>query len=177
MSTPSSQIPGSGAALRHIAAAASAEGYPATSRPEGAAGQENITSSSSLATTTAGRHAHTNSPTQLPPNDESEDWGQHKACKDVDPELFFPERDPKGDPKSRAYRAQVKRAVAVCNLCVVSAQCLLLALDHNATHGVWGGTTARQRRTIKARPELVAQTKADAETTAAKLKADKEKAS
>ena len=34
-------------------------------------------------------------------------------------------------------------------------QCLAWALDHNVTDGVWGGTTADERRAIRRLPSRV----------------------
>ena len=45
----------------------------------------------------------------------------------------------------------VAAARAVCAICPVSGECLEYAMGNNEQHGIWGGTTGRQRRRIKAR--------------------------
>jgi hypothetical protein len=54
---------------------------------------------------------------------------------------WFPKR---GD----VYAA--KAAKAVCMRCPVRQRCLDYAIAHNERHGVWGGTTVEDRRTIRA---------------------------
>lgn len=39
----------------------------------------------------------------------------------------------------------IKEAKKVCNDCMVKAQCLEYALSHPDEHGIWGGTTTRER--------------------------------
>jgi len=67
-------------------------------------------------------------------------WTEQAVCASVDPELFFPE---KGGP--------TRSAIAVCHGCPVAAQCLQLALDSNAEHGIWGGLTREHRRRMSTR--------------------------
>lgn len=70
------------------------------------------------------------------------DWQHRAACRDEDPELFFPVSDV--GPGAR----QVARAKAVCARCPVRSQCLRHALDNGLDHGVFGGTTERERREL-----------------------------
>ena len=68
------------------------------------------------------------------------EWQEHGACREVDPELWFPG---KGEP--------TRDAVKICGGCEVKVECLEYALSHRqdiGRHGVWGGTTERQRRRI-----------------------------
>jgi WhiB family redox-sensing transcriptional regulator len=67
-------------------------------------------------------------------------WSQLAACKDEDPELFFPV-DPR---RNKQYTAQVEVAKAVCRGCPVSQECFLFAMEHKA-EGIWGGTTDDDR--------------------------------
>lgn len=67
-------------------------------------------------------------------------WAGHAACKGSDPDLWFPERGESTRP-----------AVAVCATCPVTVACLDYALRWNVNVGVWGGKTARQRESIRAR--------------------------
>lgn len=68
-------------------------------------------------------------------------WRDHAACAHPDVQLdwFFPER---GD--SATYR----QALDVCETCPVVRPCLHFALVTGAS-GIWGNTTARQRRAMK----------------------------
>jgi hypothetical protein len=55
----------------------------------------------------------------------------------MDPETFFP-----------APLEPADTAVALCGRCPVSGACLAWALSVGDCHGVWGGTTARERRAM-----------------------------
>jgi WhiB family transcriptional regulator, redox-sensing transcriptional regulator len=68
------------------------------------------------------------------------DWRVRAACRDADPELFFPE-----GAKGPALEA-VARAKRICAACPVRAYCLDWALSHRADFGVWGGRTEGERR-------------------------------
>ena len=50
------------------------------------------------------------------------DWRDAAACRDADPELFFPDGD------LGSARVQVKMAKLICRGCPVSATCLNWAL-------------------------------------------------
>ncbi|SFA94662.1 transcription factor WhiB [Amycolatopsis marina] len=73
---------------------------------------------------------------------ETTDWQSRAACRDEDPELFFPVSDM--GPGAR----QAEQARAVCARCPVRAECLGYALDNGLDHGVFGGTTERERREL-----------------------------
>jgi WhiB family transcriptional regulator, redox-sensing transcriptional regulator len=71
------------------------------------------------------------------------DWMAAGNCADKPPGLFFP---------SDGVGVEVARRV--CADCPVKAMCLEYALDNRIDHGVWGGTSERERRRIlKARSE------------------------
>jgi WhiB family transcriptional regulator, redox-sensing transcriptional regulator len=67
------------------------------------------------------------------------------ACRQADPELFFPIATVKG-PAAR----QVKAAKAVCTTCAVCAMCLSYSLE-TMPDGIWGGTTMEERRAARRR--------------------------
>jgi WhiB family redox-sensing transcriptional regulator len=67
-------------------------------------------------------------------------WQAYAACRDHDPELFFPVSDV--DPK-------VTAAKHICGTCPVRETCLRWALDTGQRHGVWGGATENERRAIR----------------------------
>jgi WhiB family redox-sensing transcriptional regulator len=73
-------------------------------------------------------------------------WQDHANCLGVDPDLFFPER---GEPCDDAK--------AVCAGCVVRTQCLEYALAANEKIGIWGGASARERRSIRRQRRLAAR--------------------
>jgi len=77
--------------------------------------------------------------------DYFDDWRQDAACRDEDPELFFPISEV--GPGAR----QTARAKAVCAQCPVRAQCLEYALDNGLSHGIFGGTTDTERRNLTRR--------------------------
>ena len=60
-------------------------------------------------------------------------WRQDAACRDADPELFFPV----GTTGPALH--QIRDARRICCGCPAQAPCLAWALDHGVTDGVWGG--------------------------------------
>lgn len=70
-------------------------------------------------------------------------WREDAACRDADPELFFPVGT--AGPALR----QVDRAKRICGACPVRTPCLAWALDQGILSGVWGGTTEVERRAIR----------------------------
>ncbi|MGH8900379.1 MAG: WhiB family transcriptional regulator [Egibacteraceae bacterium] len=72
-------------------------------------------------------------------------WRQKAACRDEDPDLFFPigSTGPALD--------QAERAKAVCGRCEVVDQCLAWALRTGQDAGVWGGLTEDERRSLRRR--------------------------
>ena len=76
------------------------------------------------------------------------EWRDRAACRDADPELFFPDGD------TRSARAQVKMAKLICRGCPVSIACLSWALATDQEHGIWGGLTEDERRKRHRRSRL-----------------------
>jgi WhiB family redox-sensing transcriptional regulator len=66
------------------------------------------------------------------------------ACRDADPELFFP------TSRGADLRAEVREAKAVCARCPVRAACAAWALEHRE-HGVWGGLDEGDREAVSRR--------------------------
>jgi WhiB family transcriptional regulator, redox-sensing transcriptional regulator len=76
------------------------------------------------------------------------DWRSLSACRDTDPELFFP---------LSAWgpgQAQIASAKAICASCQVRSDCLQFALRSGQEFGVWGGTSEDERRAMR-RAQLV----------------------
>jgi predicted GIY-YIG superfamily endonuclease len=77
----------------------------------------------------------------------TKDWRHRAACRDADPELFFP----LGDVFTTAELGQLAEAKAVCRGCPVRAECLAWACNTGLTHAVAGGMTEGERREIRLR--------------------------
>lgn len=73
------------------------------------------------------------------------DWRHHAACRDEDPELFFPIGD------SGPALVQIEEAKEVCRSCPVVNSCLRWALESGQDGGVWGGMSEDERRALKRR--------------------------
>jgi WhiB family redox-sensing transcriptional regulator len=73
------------------------------------------------------------------------DFRHRAACRDVDPELFFPVGN--AGPAQR----QIAAAKAVCQRCPVIDDCLAWALDAGHDEGVWGGQDMSGRRDLRRR--------------------------
>ncbi|MYV42994.1 WhiB family transcriptional regulator [Streptomyces sp. SID1328] len=67
------------------------------------------------------------------------------ACRDEDPELFFPIGD------TGLAVLQEEEAKAVCRRCPRMESCLQGALERGEAAGVWGGLSEKERRRIKRR--------------------------
>jgi WhiB family redox-sensing transcriptional regulator len=78
-------------------------------------------------------------------SDHRPDWRDNAACRDADPDLFFPADD------IRSARAQVKTAKLICRGCPVRTTCLSWALGSGQEHGIWGGLTEDERRWLRRR--------------------------
>lgn len=61
------------------------------------------------------------------------DWWEQAACRQVDPEVFFPSR---GESTAQAK--------AVCAGCPVVEECLAYGMSEH--FGIWGGKSERERR-------------------------------
>jgi WhiB family transcriptional regulator, redox-sensing transcriptional regulator len=72
-------------------------------------------------------------------------WRDDAVCRDADPDLFFPVGT------TGPAQGDVDEAKRICRACPAQTQCLSWALDHGVTDGVWGGTTADERRVIRRR--------------------------
>ncbi|HZG07069.1 MAG TPA: WhiB family transcriptional regulator [Streptomyces sp.] len=73
------------------------------------------------------------------------DWRESAACRGADPELFFPVGD------GGAAARQTARARAVCRACPVMRACRTWAVRNGEPEGVWGATTAAERRALRRR--------------------------
>ncbi|MFF9405128.1 WhiB family transcriptional regulator [Streptomyces anandii] len=74
-----------------------------------------------------------------------DNWRDHAACRQEDPDLFFP------IGTTGPALLQAEQAKSVCRRCPVQEQCLEWALETDQTIGVWGGTNENERRALKRR--------------------------
>jgi WhiB family redox-sensing transcriptional regulator len=65
-----------------------------------------------------------------------EEWVARASCRGMPLKIFYPTDASPGE------------AIATCIRCPVSDECLEYALTHPPDYGIWGGTTARDRRKI-----------------------------
>lgn len=69
------------------------------------------------------------------------DWRARAACSGFPNEIFF--------PSSEAPERAVQKATSVCVICPVTEECLEYAFETNQRAGIWGGTTERQRKSLR----------------------------
>ncbi|MEV8226883.1 WhiB family transcriptional regulator [Streptomyces sp. NPDC079167] len=74
-----------------------------------------------------------------------DNWRMHAACREEDPDLFFP------IGSSGPALVQAEEAKAVCRTCPVREKCLDWALENAQDSGVWGGMDENERRALKRR--------------------------
>ncbi|MBU6148317.1 MAG: WhiB family transcriptional regulator [Actinomycetales bacterium] len=73
------------------------------------------------------------------------DWRHAAACRDEDPELFFPLGN------TGPAVTQIEAAKAVCRRCTVTESCLEWAMETGQDSGIWGGLDEDERRSLKRR--------------------------
>jgi len=77
-------------------------------------------------------------------NDETHtEWMAKGVCREHSPSVFFP-----------SDGVGVDRARKICGTCTQIQPCLEYALANRIDHGVWGGTSERERRRILKRRRL-----------------------
>ena len=77
-------------------------------------------------------------------------WVHKAACRDTDPELFFPISEMFGQGCDK----QIEEAKAICAGCEVKWTCLNEALESRSDDGIWGGLTSPERRALRVMLEL-----------------------
>jgi WhiB family redox-sensing transcriptional regulator len=81
-----------------------------------------------------------------PPTARPGDWASNRnrgcAQPGVNPDWFFPN-------KGGNHQLDVGLAVDTCRRCPFIRECREYALDQPGLHGIWGGTTVRQRRNLR----------------------------
>lgn len=67
-------------------------------------------------------------------------------CKEIDPELWFPQHKGTGGLKDSYFN--MRTAKQFCLECPIVLNCLMSAVKTQELHGIWGGSTPRERRYI-----------------------------
>ncbi len=75
----------------------------------------------------------------------ADDWRCQAACRDTDPDLFFPVGS------TGLALEQIESAKVVCQTCLALDDCLEFALATNQDSGIWGGTSEEERRMLRRR--------------------------
>lgn len=70
------------------------------------------------------------------------DWRAQAACSGYPNMLFFPSSDGADD-------LRVEKAKGVCAVCPVIDDCLEYALETNQRSGIWGGTSEKERKSLR----------------------------
>lgn len=73
----------------------------------------------------------------------SHDWRRKAACRDTDPDLFFPVGT------TGPAIEQIENAKTVCRQCCAQSECLEFALATNQDSGIWGGMAEEERRKLR----------------------------
>lgn len=74
-----------------------------------------------------------------PETERAVDWRDAAACRDQDPELFFP------NGTTGPWALAIEEAKAVCRGCPVMQTCGQWALENKIAFGIFGGLDERQR--------------------------------
>lgn len=74
---------------------------------------------------------------------DADDWRRRAACRDTDPDLFFPVGT------TGMALDQIDAAKVVCQQCDARIECLEFALATNQEAGVWGATSEEERRKLR----------------------------
>ena len=75
-------------------------------------------------------------------NEARQRWREDARCRGLGSSLFFPESED---------GPEVEKAKSICAVCPVITSCLEYAKAAREEYGVWGGTTARERRQMRRR--------------------------
>jgi WhiB family transcriptional regulator, redox-sensing transcriptional regulator len=71
------------------------------------------------------------------------DWRKAAACRDIDPDLFFPVGT------AGPAVTQIAEAKQICRTCPVRTLCLGWAIQHYQDYGIWGGMTEPERQALR----------------------------
>lgn len=68
------------------------------------------------------------------------------TCSQIDTEFYFPEQN--------QFTVETKRVKALCKSCIWKQECLTYALNYSVV-GIWGGTSSRERATIRRQLNII----------------------
>ncbi len=74
---------------------------------------------------------------------DADEWRKLAACKDTEPDLFFPVGT------TGLAIDQIEAAKQVCYKCEVIEPCLDFAIATNQESGIWGGTSEEERHHLR----------------------------
>ncbi|MDJ0953080.1 MAG: WhiB family transcriptional regulator [Acidimicrobiia bacterium] len=77
-------------------------------------------------------------PVLAAPITDERPWAAFAACRERDPDLFFP-----------VTADGEREAIRICRGCPVQLDCLEFALETKVRFGIWGGATEKERRTLQ----------------------------
>lgn len=80
-------------------------------------------------------------PALLSPDDGK--WRNHAMCKGIGVDPFFANYF-----NGQARRETMTSIIAMCRVCPVRKECLRFAVDNKINDGIWGGLTAKERRSL-----------------------------
>ncbi len=77
------------------------------------------------------------------------DWREFGSCYRQGLDGWFTDDRERTDPRPEGRSDEDELfGLAICNECMVQAECLTFALDTNQRYGIWGGLTSQQRRAL-----------------------------
>lgn len=74
-------------------------------------------------------------------------WMQKAECKNHNPQMWWPSKSEAPNPV----------AISICNRCPVKDECLEYAVQDPECHGIWGGTSHKERIRIRRARRLDSQ--------------------
>ncbi|MGI9603753.1 MAG: WhiB family transcriptional regulator [Acidimicrobiales bacterium] len=77
--------------------------------------------------------------------EQSNDWRLRAACRGPQSAVFFP---PPRFERKEEKRARERQAKDICESCVVVGDCRSHALSRGEQHGIWGGLSENERRSL-----------------------------
>jgi len=69
-------------------------------------------------------------------------WVRQAACYGVNPDVFFPE-------DNNIHTSNKDEAIKICQSCPVRLDCLIWSIKSGEDNGIWGGTSAKDRRRLR----------------------------
>ncbi len=72
-------------------------------------------------------------------------WQHRAACRGPNQAIFFP---PPQMERRSDKRQRERRAKEICSECSVQVDCRSYAIEIREQHGIWGGLTAVERRSV-----------------------------